>query len=507
VKKARFGANLCVVLSVVVGTFVAGVDQGMALGPSADSPPVMAATAVRVGTIDIRALPPVGRPGGVGSTPSAISSGRRLSVGEPGQAESHSSSLLPRIPPTVTVGTKLSKALDSADDSVGVRPSDTALAVGGGYVVQMVNRVGRIWTGTTPGPVFSLSDFFIGSIKLKEPWLLFDQPTGKFMVSVFDLHRKEVYFGASKTSDPTGKWTLWSTEGLRGGCADQVKLGVNDDVVALAWNELTDCSPTGTFLGAVIEVFSKSQINGNSLNGHGISLPTFSSLVPAQSMTSNTTELFAGFDRGSGAKLRLISSTGDPADSTQHFTELPSIPVRPYADPPDARQPGTTVKLNSGDGRIQHAAWRSDILTLSATDKCTPAGDTKARACARIIAVDTKTSTVVKDVDISKKRHYYVYPAIGLNAQNQIIVTFGDCSGTTFPRLMASAASLTGSFAAPVVVKSGTQPNATGRYGDYFALAIDPAEPANAWVAGDVGGPLPPGAFNWNTAVVQVLVS
>jgi hypothetical protein len=56
-------------------------------------------------------------------------------------------------------------------------------------------------------------------------------------------------------------------------------------------------------------------------------------------------------------------------------------------------------------------------------------------------------------------------------------------------------------FGAKKVLVTGTAPNTTNRYGDYFAIAIDPSNTAQAWVAGEIGG------GTWNTAVRQVTLS
>ena len=48
---------------------------------------------------------------------------------------------------------------------------------------------------------------------------------------------------------------------------------------------------------------------------------------------------------------------------------------------------------------------------------------------------------------------------------------------------MATASSGGSAFSAPILLTAGTNPNTTGRYGDYFAVAQDPANLNNVWVA------------------------
>jgi len=65
----------------------------------------------------------------------------------------------------------------------------------------------------------------------------------------------------------------------------------------------------------------------------------------------------------------------------------------------------------------------------------------------------------------------------------------------------------TGQFSMPKRVQTGNAGNATGRYGDYFAVAIDPLNQQNVWVAGEVGGHNGSGQNGWGTAVGQISVT
>jgi hypothetical protein len=54
-----------------------------------------------------------------------------------------------------------------------------------------------------------------------------------------------------------------------------------------------------------------------------------------------------------------------------------------------------------------------------------------------------------------------------------------------------------GSLGTPLVIQTGNAPDTTGRYGDYFAVSIDP-NGTTGWVAGEVGGHNSVGG--WGTA-------
>jgi hypothetical protein len=416
------------------------------------------------------------------------------------------------VAPTVTLGTVLSGPLASSDNPFALTPPDMGLAVGGGKVVQMVNVVGRIWNGTTAGSVFGLDGFFgTGTDFISDPWILFDTGSGRFFAGIFDVTLGGEAIAVSQTSNPSGAWNVYQIQypGVQGGgCPDQGKGGVDDNVVGLGFNEFSSCTKGGIFLGAGFEVFNKAEMMAGAAVHFTFTSPQpqYFSMVPAHSLSATTTELFAGVDIGTGSKVHQVASTGVPGVSTVHLTALGDVTVPAYAIPPPAKQPGTAVKVDSGDDRAQHVVWRSGTLALTLTDRCVPAGDARARACARVISIGTGTNTLIYSTDLAKKGNYYIYPALSINAQGQAVVTFGDSSSKVFPSLLATAGTPAGAFASPIVVKAGTKDNTTRRYGDYFAVAIDPAAPSNAWVAGEVGGPLT-GSFGWNTAVGQVLVS
>jgi hypothetical protein len=388
------------------------------------------------------------------------------------------------------------------------------LAVGGGKAIQMVNVVGRVWTGTTAGSVFDLSDFFLtGSDFISDPWIIFDAPSGRFFAGIFDVDLGGEVIAISKTSNPAGAYWIYpiqypSDTVIAGGCPDQGKIGIDADTVGLGFNEFdtNPCSDTSSFLGAAFELFSKADLmaGADTTFNYVDPSPSYFSLVPAQTMTANHTLSFASLDYGTGTKVHQVASSGVPPSASLTFPADVTVPA--YGNPPLTKQPGTSTKIDSGDDRVQHVVRRSNNLVLTATDKCTPSGDTKNRACARIISINTTTNTLIYSAELSKKGHYYIYPAVGLNGSNQAIVGFGDSSGGTYPRLMATAGDTAGNFATPVNLQSGSQPNITTRYGDYFAVAIDPASPTDGWIAGEVGGPLT-GSSGWNTAVRLLQVS
>jgi hypothetical protein len=419
---------------------------------------------------------------------------------------------------SIAPGTQLTPALANSDNTSALTPPDMGVGADATHVVQMVNVVGRIWTGTTPGAAFSLNGFFLaGTNFTSDPWVLFDQESGRWFSGIFDVTLGGERIAISTTGDPTGSWFVYAIQypGVTGGgCPDQGKGAVDSDVVALGFNEFSGNGCTGGFLGAGIEVFNKAQMMaGAGVNFvYTVPIPSQFSLVPAQALSNGqTTEYFASHDMNNTSKLlHRWTTTGVPGVSTVTLTQLADLTLaHTYPAPPKAKQKGTTTKLASGDQRMQHVVWKSGVgLLMSWTEGCIPAGDTATRDCARVVATNDGVGgpAVTMDTDLGKKAQHYVYPAATLNSANDVVVIFGVSSGGIFPQLDAAAAPVGGAFGVPIVLATGTVANTTGRYGDYFAVALDPSGTANqnVWAAGEIGGPV---ANSWTTAVRRINVT
>ena len=428
---------------------------------------------------------------------------------------------------TVSPGTPLSGALGDGDNlavaGVQLTPPDMGFAASGTKEVELINLVGRIWTGTAPGTAFSLAGFFSpgspGDL-LSDPWIKWDAGSGRFFAGILDISLGGEIMAVSQTSDPGGTWNLYrirypSTAGgiTKGGCPDQGKGGVDSNVVGLGFNEFAvsgtpGCPKAATFRGAGLEVFNKSQmLAGASVNFTFTDpLPSFFSLVPADTLTASaTTEFFASLNSGTGTALHRVTSVGVPP-ATVTLTALPNITVPSYSNPPKAPQKGTTAKLDTGDDRTQNVVALGAMMTVTATVGCKPAGDTTTRSCGRVYEVNNGSNTLTSSRTISKAGAYFFYPAATFVGTSTVGVSVGRSSSTAFGALYTTAGAWGGALAAPVQVKRGTAANTTGRYGDYFAAAPQPGTTNQFWVAGEIGGSSG-SKFKWNTAAGPVTAS
>ena len=428
---------------------------------------------------------------------------------------------------TVTPGTPLSGALGDGDNltviGAQLTPPDMGFAANGTKEVELVNLVGKIWTGTTPGAAFSLVSFFSPSNpgdSLSDPWIKWDAGSGRFFAGIFDISLGGEIMAVSQTSDPSGTWFLYRVRypsiagGITaGGCPDQGKGGVDNNVVGLGFNEFSEsgvagCPTAATFQGAALEVFNKSQmLAGASVNFVFTNpMPSYFSLVPADTLTASaTTEYFASLNSGTGTALHRVTSVGVPPASVT-LTAVADITVPGYSNPPKASQPGTTTKIDSGDDRTQNVVALGTDMTVTQTIGCKPSGDTTKRSCGRVYEVNNGTNTLKTALTISAAKTYFFYPAATFEGSGNVGVSIGRSSSTTFGSLYTTAGTWGGTLAAPVLVQAGTAANTTGRYGDYNAAAPQPGTTNQFWVAGEIGGTSGT-AFKWNTAAGPVTAS
>jgi hypothetical protein len=284
-------------------------------------------------------------------------------------------------------------------------------------------------------------------------------------------------------------------------------------VVGLGFNEFAvsgtaGCPSAATFRGAGLEVFNKSQMMAGATVNFTFTdpLPSFFSLVPADTLTASaTTEFFSSLNSGTGTALHRVTSVGVPP-ATVTLTALPNVTVPGYSNPPKAPQKGTTVKLDSGDDRTQNVVVLGTMMTVTATVGCKPSGDTTTRSCGRVYEVNNGSNTLTASLTIAKAGTYFFYPAATFVGTGTVGVSVGRSSGTTFGSLYTTAGAWGGALAAPVQVKAGTAANTTGRYGDYFAAAPQPGTTNQFWAAGEIGGSSG-SKFKWNTSAGPVTAS
>ena len=93
----------------------------------------------------------------------------------------------------------------------------------------------------------------------------------------------------------------------------------------------------------------------------------------------------------------------------------------------------------------------------------------------------------MQDFNVASKGSYLFFPALSVDSDGNLYAVYGTSSKTTFPSLLVShrlANDPPNTLQEPVILQPGKGADFSGRYGDYFAVAVDPDNPNVFWVAG-----------------------
>jgi len=298
-----------------------------------------------------------------------------------------------------------------------VEPPDQGLCAGRGFIVEAVNDVLRVYhsNGTPATPVTDLNTFYgyaaainrtTGAYgpEITDPSCLFDQSTGRFIVTVLTLDRvgttsslagtNHLDIAVSNTSDPTGTWSLHSipvqNNGTQGtpdhGCAggyclgDYPHIGADANGFYITTNEFALFA--NGFYGAQVYAMSKEALVSGTLSSvllfdtagagpDGAGFTVWPATVPGHEYAGGHrgTQYFLSSDAvfsNSGASSQLLLWTMTNTRSLDSATPAPvlavsTIPVDPYAVPSDwASQKAGDRPLSSClvDTTIDPVCWQ-----------------------------------------------------------------------------------------------------------------------------------------------------
>ncbi len=421
-------------------------------------------------------------------------------------------------------------------------PPDMGLGASSKFVVQMVNLAGTIWKNNgVRVTTFSLSDFWFLPVRggplgigMSDPQVLYDAAADRFYASIidtFDVNR--VNFAVTATNDPTGTWFIYRviancnpvtpysncSPASSNTLPDQPYIGYSSDKFLIAVNDFDITS--GLFIGAQYWILNKAEMlsgctaptscpNGRNIDALTNVVTTSNNhwaIRPAQHLSATSTAYMAEncltlidgvaltntcptAPVGSGG-IRVFKITGTPPSTTT--VTVTTVPVAQMSFPGRADQPGNAASLGTNDAlRMLSIVWRNNLLWTASHEGCTPTGDTASRTCARLDQIDTTPSTPTlvpgQDFDLGFLGAYVFYPALSTDSSNNLVLLYGHSSSGLFPTLEVTGRLATmppATLGASVLLIAGSAADLTGRWGDYFWAANDPATPNTFWVSGE----------------------
>jgi hypothetical protein len=375
-------------------------------------------------------------------------------------------------------------------ESGGYYPPDATLGVGPNHVIEMVNLQGAMWTKQgDPINTFALDQFFAtGTDRTADPRIFYDPGSNRWFAALMDISTNSIHVAASTSEDPTGEWYVYDFPFSN--CPDQPSIGVSQDKFVVSVNTFANLC-NGGFTGAQFTVADK----GDMLNG---TTPRFVQSAPdpflfslhvaeTQDPPSSSDIEMVSVDNGGSTYAIVITLDGKVPNVSASDS---FIPIQPTNVPPKAIQPDTIRRLETNDARVLDAEEYRERLWFSFNDACIPEADSQTRSCLRLIEIDsnkTGPDAIMQDFNVAVNGSYLFFPALSVDNNGNLYVVYGTSSKTIYPSLVVShrlANDPPNTVQEPVVLQPGRGADFSGRYGDYFAVAVDPNNPNVFWVAG-----------------------
>ncbi len=401
-----------------------------------------------------------------------------------------------------------SGAMFPAISSTGWNPPDPTLAVGPNHIVVTVNS--RIAFYTKAGvQTFASPLDSSGNPGFFEPLgaggfvfdtkCFFDHYAQRFVVVTLETYGTTeawVDIAVSDDADPNGTWFKYRTDavmtiGANTAWWDFPGAGYDQNAYYVTGN-LFGLNPSSGYYGFALRVFDKS------------------ALLSGGTATYNTLRMASGYvvqpalHFGNPANAYLATLTNSTTLTVYAVNNALTAPTLSSANipTPSYTGAGSAPTLNGSDvssAGMTMPMWRNGKLYVCHNAMV------GGRNVARWHELNTGTwpasGTVTRsqsgDIDAGGL-NWTLFPAIGVNATGELGVALGQTSVAS--RVAVSIAGRlpsdpAGRMGVPTVTKTGDS-DGGGRWGDYYAIAIDPADDTTFWHIGEYRG-----TSSWQTWV------
>ena len=415
-------------------------------------------------------------------------------------------------------------------------PPDPALAVGPSTLVALVNfTVNKFRKNGAFLSSQSLQSFFGTSLFTFDPKARYDPNLGRFWaiaVSRDDATLTSiVHIALSDTSDASAGWGKFHVNARLNGSSDSgfwcdyPQLGIDAQAIYLTCNMFSFPKPH-TFQYAKIRVMSKDQFVNKSccrwwdfvdLREGSFGSERSFTIQPAQMFTSSASVgEFLVDARGQGGsgnalQVRRITNAQNCCNGSTTGPTLQSVQtsIGSYSTPPDARQAGTSTRIETGDSRLLYAFWKDGRLSAGQNLAC---GTDACVGFTELNVSSYPSVSVVNDWVYSTAGVDYYYPAVDVNVAGNKTMVFTRSGLGTFAgaRYIGIPSSSTCTFCLDgpeAILRNGQNryvrfdaPVSEGgknRWGDYLGAARDP-DGTGIWIHGEFAAAT---ADTWGTQI------
>jgi hypothetical protein len=367
-------------------------------------------------------------------------------------------------------------------------PPDTDGAIGPDHYVETVNRNFAVYDKYTGEELINilLGSFLPGSNG--DPRCVFDHHSGRWIVHVCDFSATEtIYLAVSLTDDPTGDWFKTSFQTDQGADAgrwpDYPTLGVDENGLYIAAYMVG--GP-----GMSIFALDKAPLVGDPPELGTITawrnLPWEGAIQPAHTYGSPGGEYLISINSSSSLRVRRIN----PPLTEPTLTDLGTVSVSYFSDPPNAPALGSSTPLNTVDDRLMMSVYRDGSLWAAHTI------NVNGRCGCRWYEIDPEATTVIQEGTVADSSLYYFFPSIMVNQAGDAVMGFTGSNASQYAACYYTGRLATdppGEMAPPEMFKEGTGPQnnvdayGRNRWGDYSYTTLDPLDQTTFWTIQEYG--------------------
>jgi hypothetical protein len=399
----------------------------------------------------------------------------------------------------------------------GFRPPDPFIGVGPGHVVEVVNTEIAFFTKAGVKQFqqsLGSTGFFSGvatTTFVFDPKVAYDQGSRRWIVVVLEQDDSPQVSGLllaiSDDQDPNGSWTKYrfNVKQTRNGQNywwDYPTIGFNRDGVVLTGNMFS--FTTNSAFARALTIRKSQLLAGGAVSFFLFNIDNAFTVQAARTFENTTTTLY-GIAANNTTSHRVFAWRNFAGTPTM-VSSLVTIPAYVQFNGRATSTNGTT--LDPVSDRLMDSAFRAGRLLVAHTVKVSST-DNRGMVRWYEFAVNSwPTSGAVSRVQSGNVKlaapNHLIMPAIGKNGVGAISLVLTRSSNVAAADLYVCSRKQTDALGtmgplqrlATSVASTG---NPNERWGDYFAVTIDPGASNKLWGVGEVFGP----GGQWRTEIAS----
>ncbi len=380
-------------------------------------------------------------------------------------------------------------------------PPDPTMAVGPNHVMVLTNDGNGIRIYDKQGTLLKLINSTqwwspVFPTQSGDPQIIYDHYAGRWVMVFMQIEDIAQIAGDliaySDDDDPFGNWYMYRLPSNLWG--DFPQIGFDEEAIYIATNNFS-FGAEPQFQHAKIRIISKTELyasNAGPLTYRdiwNISIPNIASLVgnirPSFQYSPAGGHYFLYAPRGGGTFYSVYKLTNP---TTAPVLTGININVPFYSGTPNANQLGGGTLIESGGSAIRNAPIFREGYLFAAHSIRNSLYATNSSV--KYFKIDVSNNTVVESAELGANGYYYIYPAIAVDKDGNIVINFSRSANTEYmgayyaSRRATDPPGLSGAFKLQpglgnyVKTFSGTR----NRWGDYMGAFLDPADEYSFWM-------------------------